>query len=94
MNTDVKSSLDAVLDRAVSSTPAVPRVAAIATNRDGNIYEGAAGKRVLGPDADAAADFTIDTVCAIFSTTKAIGGTACLQLVEEGLLDLDAPAKE
>ena len=28
------------------------------------------------------------------STTKAIGGTACLQLVEDGLLDLDAPAKE
>lgn len=33
-------------------------------------------------------------MCAIFSTTKAIGGTACLQLVEDGLLDLDAPAKE
>ena len=33
-------------------------------------------------------------MCAIFSTTKAIAGTACLQLLEEGLLDLDAPAKE
>ena len=30
---------------------------------------------------------------AIFSTTKAITGTAALQLVEEGKLDLDAPAK-
>ena len=94
MSADVKSSLDAVLDRVVTSNPGVPGVAAIATNRDGNIYEGAAGKRALGPDADEGADFTIDTVCAIFSTTKAIGGTACLQLVEEGLLDLDAPAKE
>ncbi len=94
MSADVKSSLDAVLDRVVTSNPGVPGVAAIATNRDGNFYEGAAGKRTLGPDADADADFTIDTVCAIFSTTKAIGGTACLQLVEEGLLDLDAPAKE
>ena len=30
---------------------------------------------------------------AIFSTTKAITGTAGLQLVEDGRLDLDAPAK-
>ncbi|MGB0905468.1 MAG: serine hydrolase domain-containing protein, partial [Mangrovicoccus sp.] len=34
-----------------------------------------------------------DTVFAIFSTTKAIAGTTALQCVEEGLLDLDAPAK-
>ncbi|WP_064078950.1 serine hydrolase domain-containing protein, partial [Prescottella equi] len=32
------------------------------------------------------------TVFAMFSTTKAITGTAVLQCVEEGLLDLDAPA--
>jgi methyl acetate hydrolase len=31
---------------------------------------------------------TTDTVFAIFSTTKAITATACLQLVEEGKLDL------
>ena len=36
---------------------------------------------------------TTDSVFAIFSTTKAITGTACLQLVEEGRLDLDAPAE-
>jgi methyl acetate hydrolase len=36
---------------------------------------------------------TADTVFAIFSTTKAITGTAALQLVEDGTLDLDAPAK-
>ena len=35
---------------------------------------------------------TTDSVFAIFSTTKAITGTAVLQLVEEGRLDLDAPA--
>ena len=84
------SALDAVLAGVVDSSPRVPGVAAVATNREGNIYEGAAGVRSL--DADAA--FTPDTVCAIFSTTKAIGGTACLQLVEDGLLDLDAPAKD
>ena len=37
---------------------------------------------------------TADSVFAIFSTTKAITGTAVLQCVEEGLLDLDAPAKK
>jgi methyl acetate hydrolase len=73
----------------VSGTPRVPGVVAMATDRQGNIYEGAAGKRVLGQDAD----MTTDSVFAIFSTTKAITGTACLQLVEEGELDLDAPAK-
>ena len=36
---------------------------------------------------------TTDTVFALFSTTKAITGTAVLQLVEEGKLDLDAPAR-
>ena len=62
----------------------------MATDRRGNIYEGAAGKRLLGQDAD----MTVDSVFAIFSTTKAITGTACLQLVEEGKLDLDAPAEK
>jgi methyl acetate hydrolase len=61
----------------------------VATDRSENIYEGARGERVV----DGGVGFTTDTVCAIFSTTKAIGGTACLQLVEEGKLDLDAPAK-
>jgi methyl acetate hydrolase len=82
-------SADAVLRRVVSRPPRVPGVVAIATDRRGNVYEGAAGKRVLGQDAE----MTPDTVFAIFSTTKAITGTACLQLVENGRLDLDAPAK-
>ena len=86
---DLNSAADAVLDGVVSGSPRVPGVAAVATDRDGVIYAGARGERVLGGD-----DFTTDTVCAIFSTTKAIGGTACLQLVEQGDLDLDAPAKE
>jgi methyl acetate hydrolase len=36
---------------------------------------------------------TTDSVFAVFSTTKAITGTAVLQAVEEGKIDLDAPAK-
>jgi methyl acetate hydrolase len=58
------------------------------TDRDGEIYEGAAGVRRLGGDDP----MTTDSVFALFSTTKAITATAALQLVEEGRLDLDAPA--
>lgn len=79
---------DAVLKAAVSGDPRVPGVVAMMTDRDGNIYEGAAGERVLGGGAP----MTTDSVFALFSTTKSITGTAVLQLVEEGRLDLDAPA--
>jgi len=89
MNESLKSAADTVLQRVVSGSPRVPGVVAIATDRNRNIYEGTAGKRTLGEDAD----MTTDSVFAIFSTTKAIAGTACLQLVEDGKLDLDAPAK-
>ncbi|MCA1505697.1 MULTISPECIES: serine hydrolase domain-containing protein [unclassified Bradyrhizobium] len=83
------ATADAVLDGVVTSTPRVPGVVAMVTDRRRNIYEGAAGKRRL----DRPADMTTDSVFALFSTTKAITGTAVLQLVEEGKLDLDAPAK-
>ena len=61
----------------------------MASDRAGNFYEGAAGVRRLG-DAE---PMTTDSVFALFSCSKAITGTAVLQLVEEGRLDLDAPAK-
>lgn len=89
MSSNLTAAADAVLDGVVSGSPRVPGVVALATNREGNIYEGARGMRSLGNGAA----MTTDTICAIFSTTKAIAGTACLQLVEEGRLDLDAPAK-
>jgi len=90
MSANLKSSADAILQGVVTSQPRVPGVVAMATDRSGNIYEGAAGKRRL----DQPQDMTTDSVFAIFSTTKAITGTAALQLVEEGKLDLDAPAKK
>jgi len=77
---------DAILNGVVASDPRVPGVVAMVTDRDRNIYEGAAGKRRIDRD-DA---MTTDSV---FSTTKAITATAALQLVEEGKLDLDTPAK-
>lgn len=89
MSTDFQAAADAILKGVVDSDPRVPGVVAMATDRTANIYEGAAGVRTMGADQP----MTTDTVFAIFSTTKAITGTAALQLVEEGRLDLDAPAK-
>jgi methyl acetate hydrolase len=89
MSMNFSAAADAVLEGVVTSTPRVPGVVAMVTDRHRNIYEGAAGKRRL----DQPADMTTDSIFAIFSTTKAITGTAVLQLVEEGKLDLDAPAR-
>jgi methyl acetate hydrolase len=85
----LQTAADSILQNTVTGNPRVPGVVAMATNREKNIYGGAAGLRAL--DQDAA--MTTDSVFAIFSTTKAITGTAALQLVEEGKLDLDAPAR-
>jgi methyl acetate hydrolase len=89
MQQSLKDAFDPILHRVVTATPRVPGVVAMVTNRHETIYEGAAGHRVLGEDAP----MTTDSVFAIFSTTKAITATAALQLVEEGRLDLDGPAK-
>lgn len=81
---------DDVLSQSVSAAPGVPGVVAMLTDRNGNLYEGAAGLRRL----DRPEPMTTDSVFALFSTTKAITSTAALQLVEEGKLDLDAPAAQ
>lgn len=88
MANNLRGACDGILQKVVTSKPRVAGVVAMITNRSANVYEGAAGERVLGGQA-----MTTDTVFAIFSTTKAITGTAVLQCVEEGKLDLDAPAK-
>jgi methyl acetate hydrolase len=82
-----KSKIDTLLQGAVDAGD-VPGVVAMATDRNSTIYEGAYGKRVLGQ----AAAMTADTVVWIASMTKALTGTAAMQLVEQGKLDLDAPA--
>jgi CubicO group peptidase (beta-lactamase class C family) len=70
------------------STGDVPGVVAMATDRTSVTYEGAFGKRIQGQPAP----MTVDTVGWIASMTKALTGAAAMQLVEQGKLDLDAPA--
>jgi CubicO group peptidase (beta-lactamase class C family) len=66
----------------------VPGVVAMTTSRTSTFYAGAFGRRVLGQDAE----MTLDTVAWIASMTKAITGTAAMQLVEQGKLDLEGVA--
>lgn len=83
----MKSGLDDVLAAGIQAG-AAPGAVAIVVNRDGVLWQGAAGERAAGSGVE----MTTDTVGAIFSMTKAITGAAAMQLVEQGKLDLDAPA--
>src|SRR5262249_13767369 len=89
MGNDLRSACDGILQRVTTGKDRVPGVVAMITDRSANSYEATAGERILGSGQA----MTPDTVFAIFSTTKAIAGTAVMQCVEEGKLDLDAPAK-
>jgi methyl acetate hydrolase len=83
------SAIDKLLQDAVKSG-AVPNVAAIAADRDGVIYRGAAGPRAVG-ESD---PVTVDTLFRIMSMTKMLCTVAALQQAEQGHLGLDDPVAE
>ena len=85
----LKNEVDTLLKKAVQDGD-VPGVAATATTREGTIYEGGFGSRVLGEPAE----MSPDTVVWIASMTKALTGTAAMQQVEQGKLKLDVPASD
>jgi methyl acetate hydrolase len=85
----VAAAADQAVRDAVEAPRSLPGLVAGVTDRHGTAYLGAAGVRSLASGMP----MTPDTVLAAFSTTKPITGTVALQLVEEGRLDLDAPAK-
>lgn len=84
-----RAAIDQVLQQAVADGE-VPGVVAMAADDSGIIYQGAFGRRSLASDAP----MTLDTVFRIASMTKAITGTAAMQMVEQGRLSLDQPAGE
>ena len=81
--------IDQALRQAVDAR-IVPGIVAIAATDKGIVYEGAFGRRDIanGPD------MTPDTVFWIASMTKAVTATACMQLVEQGKLQLEQPMGE
>ena len=89
MSTITGTRIDQVLHDAVESG-VVPNVVAMAADRHGPIYEGAAGPRVAGGSDTV----TPDTTFRIASMTKMVATTAALQLVEEGKLDLNDPVEK
>jgi methyl acetate hydrolase len=83
------SKIDQILRAGVKSGT-VPHVAAIAADRDGVIYEGAAGVQVAGEDRPV----TTGTQFRIMSMTKMVATVAALQEVEQGKLSLDASVEQ
>ena len=79
-----RKGVDDVLQAAVTNSD-VPCVVAMAGDRDGVIYEGAAGERAPGSGELVGPD----TMFRIASMTKMVATVAALQLVERGELDLD-----
>ena len=71
--------VDQALRQAVNNQT-VGGIVAIGANDDGVVYEGAFGPSI-----------TADSIFWIASMTKAITATACMQLVEQGKLQLDQP---
>jgi methyl acetate hydrolase len=82
--------LDSILTYTTGNAGGAPGVVAMATDRNANFYEGAAGTRQLG----ATQPMTTDSVMLLASCTKAVTGVAVMQLVEEGRASLDDPAKK
>lgn len=80
------AAIDQVLKSAVAVGD-VPNVTAVAADRDGVIYEGAAGPRAVGLDDLVGPD----SMLRIASQTKIVATAAALQQVERGEIDLDAP---
>jgi CubicO group peptidase (beta-lactamase class C family) len=77
------ATIDELLERACAEG-VVPGVVAMVADRDGVVYEGAAGRLRIGDGAPA----TVDTMFRIASMTKALTSVAALQLVEQGRLEL------
>lgn len=67
----------------------LPGVVAGVTDASRTLWRAAAGVRSL----DTGEPVASDAVIALHSATKAVTATAALQCVEDGLLDLDAPAR-
>lgn len=82
-------TIDDVLARAVDDG-VVPNVVAIAADRSGVIYEGAAGTMAPGDDRPVGPD----TYYRIMSMTKMIVTAAALQQRDAGRLDFDAPVAD
>lgn len=89
IDSEGRASLDAILSDAVEAGAAAG-VVAIVTGADSVLYRGAFGS----VDAAHEEPMRDDAVFRIFSMTKPITTVALMMLVEQRLVDLDAPASD
>jgi methyl acetate hydrolase len=80
--------IDAGLKASISAT-GIPGVVAMAATAHSVIYEGTFGQR----NRNAPDKMSTDTIFRIASMVKLLTSVAAMQLVEQGKLDLDAPAE-
>jgi len=82
----VIDTLKSKIDLATTKPNGIPGLACAVVDRNGDLlFEYAAGKRGVGSDVP----MTTDTVFWLASCTKMIVSIAALQMVEQGMLDLD-----
>ena len=82
--------IDEILGAAVADGK-VPGAVALVVDRDGVVYEGAAGSTRVDGEGQAV---TPTTMFRIASMTKALATVGVLQLVEQGKVGLDAPVAD
>lgn len=85
-----RAGLDRVVAAAVTDG-LVPHLVVVAADRDGVIYEGAAGPRSVDTPEE---PVDVDTRFRVMSMTKMVCTTTALQLIERGELDLDTPVAQ
>ena len=79
-------AIDKVLTKPIEAG-LIPGIVAVAADDRGAIYEGAFGRRAV----DKSEPMTLDSVFRIASMTKAVTGTAAMQLVQKGQIGLEQP---
>jgi CubicO group peptidase (beta-lactamase class C family) len=82
-------SIDQVFKKPIDAG-LIPGIVALAADQRGVFYQGAFGRRAV----DQTQPMTVDSVFRIASMTKAITGTAAMQLVEQRRIGLDQPMGE
>ena len=101
----VSQEIDAVLQRYTTDPydgtgKGVPRVVVLAADKTGILYSGASGYEQLPPrpatedQLSEAPKIKETCVFELFSCTKLVATIAALQLVEQGVLSLDADASQ
>ncbi|KAL4879721.1 beta-lactamase/transpeptidase-like protein [Aspergillus karnatakaensis] len=87
LNDETLSRLRGILDDACADQESgIPGTTVVVVNKDGDeLFAHSAGQRGKGSPEP----MTLDTIFWIASCTKMLVGVACMQLVEQGILELD-----